>query len=282
MTNFFPFNYMKVMFSPRRIFQERNYLKVWQIILVILLINSLMMIPVAFQVGRSQGADLENYVPQTIELLNQEVVDTVRVLPQENGRLEIAESQIIHESDGYLVALAENEAQGEEFLSGANGLVFMPDKFFIQEDGSLAANQPYVNLESLGQVETVEDLNIFLSEAWYWMNRPSIILTNYIYIGLMIFISLLMVILGSSFFLSLMKKNENFHIRSYKEALTMVINANGLPAILAFAVGMITGNPIHILTTHSISFVLWLLWVYWNTHFNDEYTETKMKSKEKK
>lgn len=282
MTNLFPFNYMKVMFSPRRIFQERNYLKYWQIILVVLLMHSLLMIPIAFQVGRSQGADLENYVPQTIEMLNQDVVDAVKALPQEEGRLGITESRIITESDDYLVALAENDSQGADLLSEANGLVFMPDKFFIQEDGSMAADQPYVNLESLGGIETVEDLNIFLSESWYWMNRPSIILTNYIYIGFMILISLLVVILGSSFFLSLMKKNENFHIHSFREALTMVINANGLPTILAFAVGMISGNPIHILTTHSISFVLWLLWVYWNTHFNDEYIKTKMESKEKK
>ena len=114
-----------------------------------------------------------------------------------------------------------------------------------------------------------------MSQQWFWSNRTSIVLTNYIQLSVLIIVSLLFLVLGSSFFLSFMRKNDMYDINSFSEALTIVLNCLGLPTLIAMVIGLISGNPTTMLTVQGLLFVLMLMWVYWKTHFNDTYVQNK-------
>jgi len=160
-------------------------------------------------------------------------------------------------------------------LSDRGGIIYTSDQTIFGEDSSSLFYQPYTGDKAMNEVEDVESLKTLMSQQWFWSNRTSIVLTNYIQLSVLIIVSLLFLVLGSSFFLSFMRKNDMYDINSFSEALTIVLNCLGLPTLIAMVIGLISGNPTTMLTVQGLLFVLMLMWVYWKTHFNDTYVQNK-------
>lgn len=272
MMSVFPLNYFSTILSAKKIFMHRNYLKNWQKILIVVVLNSLLMLPLSLQLGRLTNEDLTNYTPQAMNFLDQSVVDALNQLDNDQLSLKIEETAFIKEEEDRLIAFAPSVAEAEVLLIDQTGIVFTPQAFMIAEEATLAFNQPYTLEPAINHLSNVDNLKDSMSEQWFWSNRSSIIISNFIYITILVLTSLLLLIIGASFLLSLMKRMDAFDIQSFNEALTIVLNCLGVPTLIAMLVGLVSTSPTTMLTVQSLSFVLMLIWVYWNTHFNEEYT----------
>lgn len=275
MAQVFPINYFITAFSAVKSFTHRQYLKHWQKLVVMILLASLMMIPLSFQLGRTTGADLTNYVPEVMDYIDESVVQELNALDNSGTDLMITEEKIIKENDELIICLAPSTEAAETLLSDRGGIIYTSDQTIFGEDSSSLFYQPYTGDKAMNEVEDVESLKTLMSQQWFWSNRTSIIITNYIQLSVLIIVSLLFLVLGSSFFLSFMRKNDMYDINSFSEALTIVLNCLGLPTLIAMVIGLISGNPTTMLTVQGLLFVLMLMWVYWKTHFNDTYVQNK-------
>lgn len=273
MAQVFPINYFLTAFSAVKSFTHRQYLKHWQKLVVMILLASLMMIPLSFQLGRTTGADLTNYVPEVMDYIDESVVQELNALDNSGTDLMITEEKIIKENDELIICLAPSTEAAETLLSDRGGIIYTSDQTIFGEDSSSLFYQPYTGDKAMNEVEDVESLKTLMSQQWFWSNRTSIVLTNYIQLSVLIIVSLLFLVLGSSFFLSFMRKNDMYDINSFSEALTIVLNCLGLPTLIAMVIGLISGNPTTMLTVQGLLFVLMLMWVYWKTHFNDTYVQ---------
>lgn len=275
MAQVFPINYFITAFSAVKSFTHRQYLKHWQKLVVMILLASLMMIPLSFQLGRTTGADLTNYVPEVMDYIDESVVQELNALDNSGTDLMITEEKIIKENDELIICLAPSTEAAETLLSDRGGIIYTSDQTIFGEDSSSLFYQPYTGDKAMNEVEDVESLKTLMSQQWFWSNRTSIVLTNYIQLSVLIIVSLLFLVLGSSFFLSFMRKNDMYDINSFSEALTIVLNCLGLPTLIAMVIGLISGNPTTMSTVQGLLFVLMLMWVYWKTHFNDTYVQNK-------
>lgn len=275
MAQVFPINYFITAFSAVKSFTHRQYLKHWQKLVVMILLASLMMIPLSFQLGRTTGADLTNYVPEVMDYIDESVVQELNALDNSGTDLMITEEKIIKENDELIICLAPSTEAAETLLSDRGGIIYTSDQTIFGEDSSSLFYQPYTGDKAMNEVEDVESLKTLMSQQWFWSNRTSIVLTNYIQLSVLIIVSLLFLVLGSSFFLSFMRKNDMYDINSFSEALTIVLNCLGLPTLIAMVIGLISGNPTTMLTVQGLLFVLMLMWVYWKTHFNVTYVQNK-------
>lgn len=258
MKNTFPVNYFATIFSPIKIFINRHYLSLWQIGLIILLLNGLMLLPLSSALGNVQSADLNNFVPKAIATLSEETIDSFNHTIIDSEKSDRA--NFVASIDDVQLPLAS------EFE-----IVFAKDGFIIQEGNKPTIKQSFLPTIPLKKVASKEELVTLLSNHWFQANRLAIVLTNFINIWILMFFNFIGILLGASFLIWLTKFGKIFSIHTFSEAFQIVLNAFGLPTLIAMMIGFLVKDPNSLILTQSTLFILNLLWVYWKTHFNDNY-----------
>lgn len=270
-------NYFRAMVSPVSSFMQRHYLNIWQKILILLMLNSLLLMPISLAIGRQNRADLKDYMPQAMTLLDETLVTQLNDLTVKEEQLVIDDLKILKDEASGIVGLAPSSELAQTALNGKSGIMFTPREFYMKEEGRGQLTQAYLLDSRLTSVTTVEDLQKELSRQWFESNRLSIVLTNFINTGILLLVSFLGLILGSSLFLYLTKFSRMYSIQTFSEAFTVCLNGFGLPTFLAMLVGFFWGDPIMMLTVQGFAFAGMILWIYWKTHFRDEYVLEKSK-----
>lgn len=267
----FPLNYIKYSFSPILSFTKRQYLKIWQMIVIIFVLTGCLLMPMSFSLGRIKEVSLNDFVPQAMSVITSDFVEEVQNLTPTAGGFEITTDTIILDENSTILALYSEEADGLKAIENKTGVVFTSTSFLIKEADRPLIQQTYLTNSTLTSEESEEAMISELSRQWFEVNRMSVVLTNFINVWLLMLLSSLFVILGSSLFLSFMRLSNLYSIQSYREALHICLHAFLLPTFLATLLGFFTQDPILMLTFQGIGFVLVLLWMYWKTHFQDKY-----------
>lgn len=273
MMEIFPLNYLKNSFSPILSFTKRQYLKVWQMIILLFVLTGCLLMPMSFSLGRINQVSLNDFVPEAMSIISPEFVTNIQQLNSTADGLEIPTDRIILDEGSTMLAIIEDEAAALEAIENKTGVILTPTSFLIKEVERPLIQQTYLTNSSLTSVESPEGLINELSRQWFESNRLAIVLTNFINVWVLIFLSSLLILLGSSLFLSFMRLSSLYSIQSYREALHVCLHAFLLPTLLAMLLGFFTQEPIMMLTLQGIAFVLVLLWIYWKTHFQDQYVE---------
>lgn len=269
----FPLNYIKYSFSPILSFTKRQYLKVWQMIILLFVLTGSLLMPMSFSLGRINQVSLNDFVPEAMSIISPEFVTNIQQLNSTADGLEIPTDRIILDEGSTMLAIIEDEAAALEAIENKTGVILTPTSFLIKEVERPLIQQTYLTNSSLTSVESPEGLINELSRQWFESNRLAIVLTNFINVWVLMFLSSLLILLGSSLFLSFMRLSSLYSIQSYREALHVCLHAFLLPTLLAMLLGFFTQDPIMMLTLQGIAFVLVLLWIYWKTHFQDQYVE---------
>ena len=273
MMEIFPLNYLKNSFSPILSFTKRQYLKVWQMIILLFVLTGCLLMPMSFSLGRINQVSLNDFVPEAMSIISPEFVTNIQQLNSTADGLEIPTDRIILDEGSTMLAIIEDEAAALEAIENKTGVILTPTSFLIKEVERPLIQQTYLTNSSLTSVESPEGLINELSRQWFQSNRLAIVLTNFINVWVLMFLSSLLILLGSSLFLSFMRLSSLYSIQSYREALHVCLHAFLLPTLLAMLLGFFTQDPIMMLTLQGIAFVLVLLWIYWKTHFQDQYVE---------
>lgn len=276
----FPLNYVRNSFSPILAFKNRRYLKIWQMVIILLVLTGFLLMPMSYSLGRLNQVSLIDYVPEAVALVTNDFVDEIRKIPTTPSGMDIASEHVIMEDSENILAFYPDETSSLAAINGKTGIILTPTSFQIQETGRPLIQQAYLSDSQLGSVNSAEELVSEFSRQWFESNRLSVVLTNFINVWLLMLLSSLFLILGSSLFLSFMKLSNIFSIQSYREALHLCLHAFLIPTLIGMLIGFFSQDPIMMLTLQGIGFVLVLLWIYWKTHFQDRYISKQLKEAE--
>lgn len=272
----FPLNYIKNSFSPMLSFTKRQYLKIWQIIIVFFVLTGCLLMPISFSLGQINQVSLNDFVPQAMSVINDGFVKEVQTLRPATDSYDIKNDSLILDEDAKILAMYADEATALNAIENKTGLILTPTFFLIKEADRPLIQQTYLSNSTLPSVDSKEDLVDELSRQWFESNRLAVVLTNFINVWLLLFLSSLFLILGSSLFLSFMRLSSLYSIKSYFEALHVCLHAFLIPTLLATLLGFFTQDPTLMLSLQGIGFVLVLLWMYWKTHFQDQYVAKQL------
>lgn len=270
---YFPFNYLSVMCHPVKLFMQRFGMTWWQKGILLLVITSLMMLPFASQLGAIDQVSLYDYTNGIFEEISDE---DLNVFNQSllNGQVE--ESKV-SELESTIITITSND-QLTQIDSGTSGIWLAPNGFLIQEEERPAIYVSEVNSLQYTQSETPQALVAQLSHYWLQQYRIAIVLSNYLNVSLLVMISVLFLVMGTSVILWLAAKGPFFTFETFRESVQFSLNVLGLPTCVAILIGFIQKNSNAVLLTQQIVYILWLLLVYYKTHFNDQYVQAKYSS----
>lgn len=271
----FPINFIQAWFHPRKIFDRRNDFALWQLILAFLFVNALMLMPMSVQMQSIRTSPLQDYFPQAMKLVDDSTVNTFHELTSIDGKtLQMDTVKVMVNADDRLLVFAPDAlTEAGKRLEGKTGIIFTPSGFVIQEPKAPLITQTYQEVETLIGAQTVSELTDSMSEQWFQDNRMAVILSRVLNVSLLLTVSNLIFVLGSSVFLYLMKGYRKFDIRSYKEAVAIALMSLGLPSLVCMVLGFWLMNPLEMITLQGIGFIIMLVWTFWVTHFNDEYNK---------
>ncbi|HFI0292898.1 TPA: DUF1189 family protein [Streptococcus suis] len=259
----YPFSYFTSIFSPKKMFANRQHLTLWQRIFTTLFLISLLVIPASLQPLELTTYPMENFVEGIYAPLTDEIVaDMTQYAQLENGQFSYTGTTSYDQ-----VTFGDQVSDSKDF-----SYQFGQEKLTIRKGNDILAELPYDNF-SAASFDSKDSLTASISQAWFEANRLMISLSITLVSAIILASNLLFILLGSSLFLYLTKKSRLFHINSFKEAYNLSLNCLGLPTLLACLIGIL-GQPVTtVLTIQNILFVLVLIWVFFKTKFRDPNSE---------
>ena len=272
----FPLNYFKSIWSPKQIFKNRHQLNWFQIFVVLLFVNSLLMIPVALNYVKMDTFPVEDTLPGSFGLIDEAVVLKLQAGNYENGTLKLPESFVLSTENGMVSGLL-TESETDEALSADNALLFQETEFVIKEGDQSLETIPYTKDFDLSKVTTVAELKEALSRQWFIKNKAYTVATLMSLVFSITLVSTLFLTFGSAIFLYLTKKSKFSSINSYKESVNLLTNCIGLPSFVALLLGLIQFDIIIMLMIQSVGLVMMLLVVFYKTRFNDKTSGKEVK-----
>lgn len=268
-TDVFPLTYFKNIWTPRRIFKKRHQLNWFQLILVLFFLTSILMVPVSLNFIKMETYPIEESYPDTFELIDESVVEVFQQIPSGDGVLN-TESELRIVVENGIVSLTESEAVIKEELKAKNALIFSENQFYLKNKDVPVSTIQYTKDFNPSEIKSVEDMKAALSRQWFFQNRIYIIGSLLLLVFSILFVSTSLIVLGSAVFLYLTKKNTFSSIKTYKESVNLILNALGIPSLLALISGFVQFDVIVMLTIQSVGLALMILAVFYTTRFNDK------------
>lgn len=268
-TDVFPLTYFKNIWTPRRIFKKRHQLNWFQLVFILFFLTSLLMIPVSLNFLKTETYPIEESYPEAFKLIDKPVVAAFQKAMNEKGVLVTEPGVNLVKKNG-VVSITESNSVIKENLKAENALIFSKNELYLKNKGVPVSNIPYTKDFNPSQIKSVEDMKEAVSRQWFFQNRVYVIGSLLLLVFSILFFSTILIVLGSAVFLYLTKKNSFSSIKTYKESVNLILNALGMPSLLALISSFIQFDIVVMLTIQSIGLALMILTVFYTTRFNDK------------
>lgn len=268
-TDVFPLTYFKNIWTPRRIFKKRHQLNWFQLVFILFFLTSLLMIPVSLNFLKTETYPIEESYPEAFKLIDKPVVAAFQKAMNEKGVLVTEPGVNLVKKNG-VVSITESNSIIKENLKAENALIFSKNELYLKNKGVPVSNIPYTKDFNPSQIKSVEDMKEAVSRQWFFQNRVYVIGSLLLLVFSILFFSTILIVLGSAVFLYLTKKNSFSSIKTYKESVNLILNALGMPSLLALISSFIQFDIVVMLTIQSIGLALMILTVFYTTRFNDK------------
>ena len=278
-TEVFPINYFKSIWTPIQAFKRRHALNWFQIILVIFFLIALILIPVSLNYASVGTTPLEDYYPNALELIDQEVVDEVSQYEYENGEMLMDESFIIEMDDG-IVAGGLSEEDWQPYSETDTFLLFEKNQFLVRDENIATTSVLYTNDFSLEGMDNPEEIKNELSRQWDSQNNVIMVLVFSLMIGVFLLIMSVLLILGSAFILYLTRTGSVTSITTYKESVNLMVNLLSLPTILSMLLGIFYFDIYLMVAVQTLGLLIMLIILFYQTQFNDSRLAERVEEKE--
>lgn len=267
-TDIFPLNYFKSIWTPKKTFKGRHQLKGFQIILIMLFLNGLMMIPVSLTYANMDSYPIEGNFPNAFGLIDEKAVAELEKTEFSNGQASFDSSFYLEKEQG-VIGGNLSEAEMQEAMESRNAILFSNDLFMIIEEGT-ASEVHYTKDFNLGAAGDTTAMKDALSQQWFIQNQGFLVSSLIFLVFCLILVSIIFIVSGSSLFMYLTKKSNYSSIKTIKESFNFIVNALGLPTVVAAIVGLLHFDVVVMLTIQSFGLIFMLLAVFYQTRFNDE------------
>ncbi|WP_051912453.1 component of transporter [Carnobacterium funditum] len=268
-TDVFPLTYFKNIWTPRLIFKKRHQLNWFQLLLVLFFLTSILMVPVSLNFLKMETYPIEESYPDTFKLMDESVVVAFQQATSKKGALVTDPGLHLAKKNG-VVSITESDSVIKEDLKAENALIFSENEFYLKNKDVPVSTIRYTKDFTPSQIKSVEDMKAAISRQWFFQNRTYVIGSLLLLVFSILFVSTILIVLGSAVFLYLTKKNSFSSIKTYKESVNLILNALGLPSLIALISSFIQFDIIVMLTIQSIGLALMILMVFYTTRFNDK------------
>ena len=266
----FPINYFNSVLTPVKNFIGRKQLSWPKLLFVILFLNGIMMIPIVINFTQTEAIQLKSTFPAVYDLIDEDVVDSLNQTTSEKGQVTFTEPFILEKEAGIVLG-GVDEQEIEEALEMTNALVFAEDRFYLKEGDLPVSEITYTADVQLNGWQTVDDLQAEINRQWFQYNRVFIVATySFMITGMLLMMNLLLVF-GAAFFIRLAGRSAMIEINTYKESVNLILNAMGIPVLLAFLLGLVMPDISMIMSVQTFGLVVMLVLIYFRTQFSEDY-----------
>lgn len=266
----FPINYFNSVLTPVKNFIGRKQLSWPKLLFVILFLNGIMMIPIVINFTQTEAIQLKSTFPAIYDLIDEDVVDSLNQTTSEKGQVTFTEPFILEKEAGIVLG-GVDEQEIEEALEMTNALVFAEDRFYLKEGDLPVSEITYTADVQLNGWQTVDDLQAEINLQWFQYNRVFIVATySFMITGMLLMMNLLLVF-GAAFFIRLAGRSAMIEIDTYKESVNLILNAMGIPVLLAFLLGLVMPDISMIMSVQTFGLVVMLVLIYFRTQFSEDY-----------
>lgn len=277
-TDVFPLNYFKSIFRPTNMFTGRHHLNWFQIIIVFLFLNGLIMIPVTLDFAKMESFPIDDTYPKAFELIDETTVTSLENATFYQGEMENTPT-FYHQRGNGIVGGNLSKTEMEQALEEQNAVLFQEEGITIKEAGQPISNIKYTEDFHLSNVTSEEELKAAISDQWFLQNQAIVVGGLIFAVFSIAFASLIFLVIGASFFIYLTKRGQFSTIKTFKESVNLIVNILGLATLIAMIFGLLGFDIIVIIMTQSTALIFVLLAVFYYTHFSDDYVERKQQQK---
>ena len=258
----YPFSYFNSIWGFRKPLSQRFGLNWFQLIFTSIFLISLSMVPIAIQNSSQETYPLETFVEDVYSPLTDSVIQDLA-----------ANAKIV---DGKLHYSGTSPSQASVQIGGPANSTFPEELLLHFGDEQLLISKQGKELTSIryhaittDSFQSKESLTQAISKDWYQQNRVYISLFLVIGSGFLFGLNFFIVALGASLLLYFTKKSRLFSFETYKECYHFILNCLGLPTLLAMILGLLGQNMATLITVQNILFVLYLVTIFYKTHYRD-------------
>lgn len=257
----FPVRFFGSLFSPRRMFTNRNKYNWLQIIVLFIFLTAVMVMPIPFYYNHQTNFNLEPFLPQIDKMAKSNQMQTaLNKMTYQDRTFKNVKHEVIIQTPtnvaGFNLTKADQAGRKNVINLHATG-------FDIHSVGS----QFTAKYASRHQVH--QDAHAFLVDSWYQSNKVMIGLFMLMTLGMIIVGVNLILVNGAAVFLLLSRHNKITDIRNYREAVNTTLAMMGIGSLVAMVIGLIHFDVTIELTVQSLSLAFVVLWVYMQTKFKD-------------
>lgn len=271
MSKQFPFNYLYHMLSPRKMFAGRKAYSWWQVIILVLFLNALILMPVSFHYATMPSYQMERIVDHGLVAVTE---DTYKALQQ--GEIKDGHySGVSHliETDTAAIAILPSQTTQSALKASKKNVIILDHtslQFFYasgkQQEIVLTGNQDLTTLS------TSEEVRNFIDQQWYANNRAQVFAFLMIVYTTLLYLGTFLILFAGAATLRLARKAGIFSLKTFKECLGLLLNCLGYPSVLAFTLGCLglVQNPVLIMNVQVLGTLLVLMLVLYRTGFRDK------------
>ncbi|HET1067310.1 TPA: DUF1189 domain-containing protein [Streptococcus pneumoniae] len=258
----YPFSYFSSIWGFRKPLSKRFELNWFQLLFTSIFLISLSMVPIAIQNSSQETYPLETFIDNVYEPLTNEVVQ------------DLSEHATI--VDGTLTYTG-TVSQASSVVIGSSQIKELPKNLQLHFDiNELVISKESKELTRISyraiQTESFkskDSLTQAISKDWYQQNRVYISLFLVLGASFLFGLNFFIVSLGASLLLYITKKSRLFSFRTFKECYHFILNCLGLPTLITLILGLFGQNMTTLITVQNILFVLYLVTIFYKTHFRD-------------
>ena len=232
----YPFSYFSSIWGFRKPLSKRFGLNWFQLLFTSIFLISLSMVPIAIQNSSQETYPLETFIDNVYEPLTDKVVQ------------DLSEHATI--IDGKLTYTG-TASQAPSIVIGPSQSKELPKDL-----------QLHFDTNEHGFTKAI-------SEVCYQQYRVYISLFLVLGASFLFGLNFFIVSLGASLLLYITKKSRLFSFRTFKECYHFILNCLGLPTLITLILGLFGQNMTTLITVQNILFVLYLVTIFYKTHFRD-------------
>ncbi|MEW4354763.1 DUF1189 domain-containing protein [Streptococcus pneumoniae] len=265
----YPFSYFAAIWGVKRPFAYRKSLSWFQLMFTSVFLIALLLIPVSVQQADRTSYPLSTFIEPVFEPLTDEVMQDFSQHAQiSNHQLSYTGTLATHRSPLGDVLIGQDQTKPQQKLT----LAFEPNRLVISQAGEELANLAYQAIDNEA-LKSKERLMEAINQDWFQQNRLAISLFLIGLSGALLTLNFFIVAIGATFFLYLTKKSRLFSFRTVKECYHFILNCLGMPTMIALILGLLGQPMTTMITCQNILFVLYLVILFYKTHFRDDATE---------
>ncbi|MBC1442365.1 DUF1189 family protein [Listeria seeligeri] len=260
----FIIQYAKSTLGPSAIFDGRKVLKFWQMVIVFIFLNALLLLPVSAHFANQSSFDLPEIMPGMAALGTDQFANDIKNLSLENGELTDKNTHLVEKSDTGVAGVNLTDAE----LRGAENVINLKaNEMQLKDASGYTFEVSYPKDATLAEITSGESLVNWISAQWYIENQAFVFLSMVMMIGSIVFVSSLMLAIFTTLFIWMTKRSSFSKIASFKESLNLTLNALGIPVIAACVIGFIYFDITIIMAVQSLGMVLMIAWTFLKTRF---------------